>query len=454
MTISARLMSMIQRFARRRFVRDTLILQFGQFATIIAQALMNILLLRILGPDLVGYYALITAMAAVLGLLDLSASGQVALVEVSKALGAGRHDEVRDNLAFLIRVNLIINGILVTAFFVLAPWLAQISYGQSIENSFEIGIWARWLALLELTELPFAILTITYRSQRNMRALVSLETVRLILMSAISIGVLLLGWGIPGLVISQVAVSGGYAVYGAYAYARLAMNDRRFPSWPVLLGRMTSISTRWHLWFGVRIAVDKNLSSFATQLPILMMGTLGPTAVGYFGTALKVITLPQPLISGIARNLDTFLPSRAGQSMLSLRDAFFRTTLFTGLIWAGVTIGMAVVAPIALAVLIGFDYAPAVPLMYPLLLQSLAVGFGVGIRSTFRSIDRVGALIVVQVLVLALITPVGYLLINHLGEYGGAWFYSLWYVLMTGAAIGALVWLLSRSVHSESLSVP
>jgi O-antigen/teichoic acid export membrane protein len=447
-------MSMVQRFTRRRFVRDTLILQFGQFVTIITQGLMNILLLRILGPDLVGQYALITTMAAVLGLLDLSASGQVALVEVSKALGAGHHDEVRDNLAYFIRINLVINGILVAAFFVLAPWVAQISYGQSIENSIEIGVWARWLALLELTEVPFGMLVIAYRSQRNMRTLVSLETVRLILMSAISIGVLLVGWGVPGLVISQVAISGSYAVYSAYGYARLSQADRRFPSWSVLLGRTTSVSIRSRLWFGVRMAVDKNLTSLATQLPILMMGTLGPAAVGYFGTALKVITLPQPLISGIARNLDTFLPSRAGQSILSLRDAFLRTTLFTGLIWAGVTVAMAVVAPIALAVLIGLEYAPAVPLMYPLLLQSLAVGFGVGIRSTFRSIDRVGVLIGVQVLVLALIAPVGYLLIDRLKEYGGAWFYGLWYVLMTGAAIGTLVWLLFRSVRPVTSTEP
>jgi O-antigen/teichoic acid export membrane protein len=435
MTISARLVSIVRQFARRRFVRDTLILQFGKFVTILAQGLTNILILRILGPELVGIYTLIVAMAAVLGLLDLSAAGQVALVEVAKALGAGNHDEVRDNLAYYIRINLIINGILVAAFFVLAPRLAQISYSHDIENSIAIGLWARWLALLELTEVPFGMLVIAYQSQRNMRTLVSLESVRLLLTCAISIGVLISGWGIPGLVLSQVVISCAYAVYSGYQYSRLAQADPRFPAWSTLLGRTLSVGIRSRFWLGFRIAVDKNLGSFATQLPVLIMGALSPAALGYFSTALKVMTLPQPLISGITRNLDTFLPFRAGQGTAPLRGAFIRTTAFSGLIWSAVTIGMAVISPAILLVMAGFDYMPAIPLLYPLLLQSVAVGLGVGIGSTLRSLDKVEYSIANQLLTLALVGPLAYVLISRLGGYGAAWSYGLWSFAVTLFAI-------------------
>ncbi len=441
LVVAARLSSVAHHFIQRRFVRDTLILQAGQFMIILVQGLTNILLLRVLGPERVGVYTLIVTVTAVLGLLDLSASGRVALVEISKALGSDNRNEVLDNLAYFIRINLTINGILVIGFFLLVPWLSQIIYDRS-----EIGIWARWLALLQLTELPYAILTLSYQCQRQMQTLVVVETVRLIVSSTVSIAVLLLGWGVPGLILSQVGISCIYAVYSVYAYARLVKADPRFPHWRELLARAKSVSLRSRLGLGLRISADKNLASFAVQLPILMMGRLIPAAsLGYFSTALKVITLPQPLISGIARNLDTFLPHRAGQSTGSLRYAFIRSTLLTGLLWSIITIGLAIVGPIMILVFFGFSYTPAIPLLYPLLLQSLAVGLGVGIGSAARSMDKVGIMVIFKLMIFPFFVAIGYLLINQWGAYGGSWYYSLWYILTTTSSLAMLVWWLFRS---------
>ncbi len=428
-----------RQFTQRRFVRDTLILQSGQFALIIVGGLTSFVTTRVLGPTRLGDYGLIIAMYAVLGTLDLSASGRVALIEISKALGANNPDEVRDNLAYFLRINLQFNGLLVLGFFVLAPLIAQNTYQNA-----EIGLWARWLGLIELTDIPYGVLGIAYQCQRNMRTLVRLETVKAVLSAILTIATLLLGWGIPGIVLSQLAISIGYSLISIVWYTQAAQQDPRFPSWQVMLRRMFSVGVRSRFWLGFRIALDKNLSSFAVQLPVLFLGKIDKSAVGYFEVALKVITLPQPLISGIARNLDTFLPYKAGQSTQSLRDAFTRTTLFTGLIWSGATLAMALVAPVILALYAGLDYLPAIALMYPLLLQSLAVGFGVGMRSTFRSMDKIQQLIGVQVAALIVIVPLGYLLVDRLGGYGTAWFYGLWYAIMTGLGVGTALWLLRR----------
>src|SRR5262249_16468149 len=164
------------------------------------------------------------------------------------------------------------------------------------------GYWAKWLGLLELTEVPFGMLTLCYQSQREMRTLVRTETVRLLMSSLVSIGVLFIGWGVPGLVLSQVGVSCIFGIYAVCAYGRLADSDERFPAWTLLLERAKSVSIRSRLGLGLRISIDKNLSNLAGQLPLLMMGRLNATALGYFSVALKVITLPQPLIAGIARN--------------------------------------------------------------------------------------------------------------------------------------------------------
>ncbi|MCC7445995.1 MAG: hypothetical protein IT324_01200, partial [Anaerolineae bacterium] len=198
------LFTAVQQFTRRRFVRDTLILQSGQFALIIVGALTSFVTTRVLGPARLGEYGLIIAMYAVLGTLDLSASGRVALVEISKALGANNRDEVRDNLAYFLRINLQFNGLLVLGFFVFAPLIAQSAYQNA-----EIGLWARWLGLIELTDVPYGVLGIAYQCRRDMRTLVRLETIKAALSSTLTIITLLLGWGIPGIVLSALAVSIG-----------------------------------------------------------------------------------------------------------------------------------------------------------------------------------------------------------------------------------------------------
>jgi PST family polysaccharide transporter len=432
--------STIRQFMQRRFIQDTLTLQSGQFLTIFVQGFTNIVLLRILGPDNVGLYTLTTTFAALLGILDLSASGRIALIDVAKALGNHDNAEVLDSLAYFIRINLIINGILVAGFFFLAPWLAQLSYSKA-----EIGLWARWLALLELTELPYGLLALSYQCKRQMKTLVMLESSRLFIASFVSVSALLLGWGIPGLILGQLTVSGLYMLYGVYGYRRLALNDSRFPAWQTLLSRTFSVSFRSRLRRGIGISLSKNVSNLGTQLPILMMGRLDPVALGYFSVALKVVTLPQPLISGIARNLDTFLPYQIGKGMASLRDAFLRTTLLTGLVWSVITFGMAVVSPIIMVGLFGFKYAPAIPILYPLLIQSLACGFGVGLAATTQTTNHVGIILVIDIVILICSIPVGYFLIAQMGAVGGAWLYSLWFASATVIPIFVLFRLIGNA---------
>jgi hypothetical protein len=83
-----------------------------------------------------------------------------------------------------------------------------------------------------------------------------------------------------------------------------------------------------------------------------------------------------------------------------------------------------------------------VPLLYPLLLQSLGVGLGVGVGATLRVLDRVEYAIALQALSLVLITPIGYILIDRLGVLGGAWFHGLRYLALSVGAVGVALRLL------------
>jgi len=201
------------------------------------------------------------------------------------------------------------------------------------------------------------------------------------------------------------------------------------------------------------MAIEKNLGTLGGQLPMLMLGALRPDAAGYFSAALRTMSLPYPLVSAFARYLDVLLPQRAGESAAAARHAFARVTLVAGSGWAVVTILMILIAPFVLVRLAGEAYTPAIPALYPLVLQSLATGAGVGLGAALRGLEKPSHLIVLQALSILLTLPVGYALIPESGAAGASWFHSLRYVVLTVAGIGWVFWLTRRAPATERAAV-
>jgi O-antigen/teichoic acid export membrane protein len=445
MTLRARIVSRVRAIFSQRFVGDTVLLQAGQMAAIGAQGVTSLVLLRVLGPDLVGLYALSVAMTAAVGLLDLSRSSRVALVEAARAYGAGQPHRVGDALAGQVRASLQVKGPIVLAFFAVAPLLADAAYGQP-----DAGVWARWLSLPLLLDIPFEVLGVVLQSRREMGRLVRVESKRAIATSVMSIVALGSGWGLLGLVVARLVASAAASAWAIGAYGGVAARDRTLPNWHELLHRARTTVLRSRLWLGLAMAVEKNVGDFAGQLPVLLVGFLRPDALGYFSAALRTMSLPYPLVSAVARNLDVVLPYRVGQGAHAMRDGFLRATIYTGAIWSVVTAGMAVVAPVLLVRLAGEAYAPAVPALYPLILQSLAVGAGVGVGAALRALDRPQYGVVLQVVSILLSAPVGYALIQRDGAAGGSWFHAVRYVVLTCGGVGWVLWLLRPANHQRT----
>jgi O-antigen/teichoic acid export membrane protein len=100
--------------------------------------------------------------------------------------------------------------------------------------------------------------------------------------------------------------------------------------------------------------------------------------------------------------------------------------------------------------LAGAAYAPAVPALYPLILQSLAVGAGVGVGAALRALDRPQYGVVLQVVSILLSAPVGYALIQRDGAAGGSWFHAVRYVVLTCGGVGWVLWLLRPANHQRT----
>jgi O-antigen/teichoic acid export membrane protein len=149
------------------------------------------------------------------------------------------------------------------------------------------------------------------------------------------------------------------------------------------------------------------------------------------------VSIPYPLVSALARNLDAVLPFRAEHGTAS--RAFRRATVASAGLWTLITAVMAMVAPIVLVRLAGAEYAPAVPAVYPLLVQSLAVGGGVGVAATLRAADRVGYGVVLQGLSMLVALPLGLVLIPAYGAVGGAWTHAVRFLFLTSAGVAVAI---------------
>lgn len=421
----------------RRFIRDTAILQSGQLILVVVQAASNFVLIRLLDPSRYGAYMLVQALAGLAGVLDVTGSIRLTTTQLAQALGADDREGIQDILAYFIRINVLYNGPLVVIFFVVAPFVAWALYHDA-----QVSQWVGWLALVEITDMPTQLIGIAYQAHGKMRRLVSYETSRTVLTAVVVIVILLLGRGIGTLVVSTVAISVLYAGISVWRYQRLAQTDPRFPTLNTLLSRARTVSLRRRFRSGFMIAVDKNLGSLLDKLTLLFIGTFGTVVLSNFSVAYKIVTLPQPLVSGISRNLDTFLPKRAGQARQpsAMRSSFLKATLYTGAIWAVITLGLAIVAPVLL--LVAFPkYQSALPMIFPMLLQSIGIGLGVGIGPTIRTLNRMEFAIISQFVTILLIVPLGLLFIAQWGQYGAGWLVGIQEMGQVVAMVAAVLWL-------------
>jgi O-antigen/teichoic acid export membrane protein len=250
-------------------------------------------------------------------------------------------------------------------------------------------------------------------------------------------------------VVGHVAVSAATALWAASAYAALSA-DASLPSWRRLVGAAVAMPRLESARLGAVFAAEKNLASVANHLPTLLMGIVRPEAVGYYSAALRTVSLPYPLVSGLARYLDVLMPSRHAGGSGRVLDTFRRTTRLTGAAWLLVTALMGLAAPLILVQVAGEPFRPALPAVYPLLLQSVMVGFGVAIGSALRAVEKPHWLVGLQLLSIGATVPLGIVLIDRLGAPGGAWLHALRYVVLTVAGLALVPRVVGRLGTSGS----
>src|SRR3989344_4510793 len=274
-------------YRRSLFVRNVATLQIGSFGGTLVQAVFGILIARILQPELFGIYSLSIGLAALAGLL-LGAGMQDAVgTLVGSAYAKNDKEELRDALAFLLKITFYA-GILTLVIFFFLPALSEYFYGNSL-----IG----WYAGLGILGVFFsssfnAVVQLSLQVAGRIKALALLVFGDQFLRSGLSLFLIFIGLGVLGGVSGQLFGAVAVFIFSILIWQKLRRVYSIFPSLTELFNRIRSISIFKYFGFSFWVAVDRNMGNLYMALPVVLTGIYVSTGeVSYFKLAFGYLNL-------------------------------------------------------------------------------------------------------------------------------------------------------------------
>jgi O-antigen/teichoic acid export membrane protein len=434
---------MIQRLFRSKFVRDTLTLQIGKVIATALAALSTLLVLRLLGPEEYGRFALAQSFMALWVALDLTGIGASISTHLGVAVGKRDADAVLNALAVFLKITFIVTLAIIVLIATIGQPIAQLLHTD------DIGRLALLLALTLPADHAYALAITSFQSRRQMRTVAIAQSLNQFVLTICTIVAILVNARAESLIIARLVYS-YLTMTGAWlAYARLRDDEMPFPTPGAVLRRAWTVSPRSYLRFGFLNAVDKNLSNLYTLIPLQLVGVLvGERAAGYLWSALTLITQSGVLTSAVFENMQAVVPQMVGRSdFTGLRRNFGRVLLV--LLAGGVVVyaGAAIIAPVVLPLLLGSEWAFAVPVFMVLTIYGAVTTVGGIFGPLYRALGLMRLAITAKVVALVSALPVGYWLISSnaltivtnaalatetVGALGGAWTIVLLFAISVG----------------------
>ena len=175
------------------FVRNVVTLQTGSFFANIFQAVVGILLARLLQPEFFGVYALAFGIASVASLVVGVGIQEATSSLLGGAYSRGDKNEVSDILGFMFKITSVA-VLIVLPFVALLPKISSVLYGDS-----SIGKYASIVVMaVILSSFLFTLLYTSFQVTRCIKSLTILIVSDQILRFGLSLALVGLGYGIAG----------------------------------------------------------------------------------------------------------------------------------------------------------------------------------------------------------------------------------------------------------------
>ncbi len=413
----------IQNLRQHRFVKSVAFLQSASVIGNLIQAVIGIIIARILQPELYGVYAVAFGLAA---LIFISTGVQETItIILSEAYVKKDRAVIAQALAFFLRFTLFFS--LITLLISLAlPAIGRIFYHDS-----RIGLYAAIVICASvISSFTFTLTTMILQVTGNIKAMAGLavgdQAVRWIL----SLGLVASGFGILGAALGHVIGALIIFAVSLKMWRRLNQTDPVLPSFREVRRAIGERAGRRYLSFSVWVTADKNIAMLYGILPVLLVGIYLPRAeVSYFKLAFGFVMLALSLLGPISTLLNSELSRMRADDPGRIKKNFIRVTLYAIGISTVLTLAAILVSPFLFRFLYGASYLPSLRYIPGLFVFGALFGLGVALGPMWRVVNKVRTSILINLLVLGAGVPFGLYLIRHRGVWGAVIMVTIWFTV-------------------------
>jgi len=402
------MISKFKDFIKISFVQDVGILQVGKFLSIFLGAVSSIILARLLQPELYGIYGLIFAFVALVGIFIDWGASYASLTLLAENYTKKNKQEIKNVLTYFIKITFLAILVVGVLGLILAPLLTELLY----ENS-RIGSLARIILISTFLGVVYNLLVIVLQAIRKIKRLTILESSEKIIHSLLPVAFILIGWGLVGVIWGHLVSILIFLIYSVFAYSSLVKKDSLLPSFKQIFYNLRKIKIRKYFNFGFSIALDKNLGRLVSLMPIIFLGIFAlPQEVGYFKIAFAYISIPIMILSPISRLLSVQLPKSKTLGFKILKEHFYKTAFYSGLVSVLLVIPFLILAPYLIKFFYGQEYIESIRLVYYLAIFAALSGFGVGLAPFYRTADKMKTSIIINIFQVILMTVLTIILVK------------------------------------------
>lgn len=338
------------------FVRHAATFQIGSIVMTATGLISSVLYARLLGLEQFGLFAVVSSFTGVMCIIASFGQETTLVTFLSEAVGKKDKKGIETVLRYFIQSTLLAL-IVYAVLLILAPTLS--SYFSSGEY---VGSLSRLLILNTALQSPPVLVFLMLQIRGKVAIVTILENIRSLSQVGIAITLLLLGYGLEGILWSMLAVSVIYLPVCAVLYRKNA-RILGFPHMKLLVQTFLRGGTLPYFSQGLWIAFDRQISRnlYPNLFMLVLDRTTSLQVVGLFRLALRLGSLPADLITpNITRLSAVTIPKLAAQSVDRLKEACLKLMKgMLGIISLAV-LGAALIIPPLVPTVYGAEFSEAI----------------------------------------------------------------------------------------------
>jgi len=398
-------------------------LQIGSFGGTIVQAVVGILLARLLQPELLGIYSLAFGLAATTSLVIGMGIQEAVSSLLGRSYAQKDKAETENILGFMFKITFFA-ALIVLVFSFFLPNIADRLYGDSV-----IGIYASIIVVaVILSSFFFTLAYSAFQVTGRIRSLTYLIVIDQSLRSGLSLVLVMAGFGVLGAVSGHLVGALILFISSALLFVNLKIKDSVFPDLRRLIISAKSISLKKYFGFTFWVALDRNMGNLFMALPVILTGIyVTVSEVSFFRLAFGYVNLALSLLGPVSVLLNVEFPKLHIENKEKLAENFKKVSLYSLALSIFLTVTAVVISPIAFKIFYGESFLPSVPYVAGLIVYGALYGIGVGLGPMWRAINKVKISILINSVILGMGIPLGLWLIKSYGLWGSVIMVTVWF---------------------------